>query len=114
MTYTEADYHGIRTAILSVVSGVDLLDNDRALDSAEESSIRDHIEGSFDQLDRLGVPYVVQNAAISAGSRNNRRRPASFIVREIMDNYAHRLTPEARREWYELRAAVQQQQEATA
>lgn len=105
MTYTEADYHSIRTALLSVVSGVDLLDNDRALDSAEESSIRDHIEGSFYALDRLGVPYSVQNAAIYQGGRNQGRRYASAIVRDILEQYAPRLTPEARREWHDYRAA---------
>ena len=105
MTYTTDDRHAIRLALLSIVSGADLLDNTRHMDDRERDSIRDHIEGSFAALDRLGVPYIVQNAAIGAGSRNNQARPASCIVRDILDQYAHRLTPEARREWYNYRAA---------
>lgn len=112
MTYTTDDRHAIRLALLSVVSGVDLLDNHRNLDDAEQDSIRGHITGSLAALDRLGVPYIVQNAAIGAGSRNNERRPASAIVQDILDKYAHRLTPEARREWHDFRLA--RLQEATA
>lgn len=105
MTYTTDDRHAVRLALLSIVSGVDLLDNRRNLGDDERASIRDHIKGSFEALDRLGVPYSVQNAAIGAGSCNNERRPASYIVRDILEQYADRLTPEGRREWYDFRAA---------
>ena len=104
-TYTTADAPAIRVALLSIVSGVDLLDNRPSIDDAERASIRDHIKGSFYALDRLGVPYSVQNAAIHKGGRNQGRRYASAIVRDILEQYAPRLTPEARREWYDYRTA---------
>lgn len=63
-TYTAADAPAIRLALLSIVSGVDLLDNRPSIDDAERASIRD-----------------------------------------ILEQYAPRLTPEARREWHDYRAA---------
>ena len=103
MKYTVADLPDIRLLLLSLVSGMDILDNRPETPEEEKKSIREAIEADFAGLDRLGVPHIVQNAAIGAGSRNNGKRPISFLAREILDQYAHRLTPEARREWYDFR-----------
>lgn len=108
MKYTTADLLDIRLLLLSLASGMDILDN-RPGTPEEEKTIREAIEADFVGLDRLGVPYIVQNAAIGAGSRNNGKRPISFLVREILDQYAHRLTPEAREEW---RRFAEEQKEA--
>ena len=102
MTYTTNDRHAIRALLLSLVSGMDILDNQPSTPEAERQTVKDSIEADFDGLDRLGVPYIVQNAAIGAGSQNKGARPASFLVHEILDKYAHRLTPEARQEWREF------------
>lgn len=75
----------------------------------QEEQARRAIEADFAALDRLGVPYIVQNAATGAGSRNKGTRPTFFLVRDIMDKYAHRLTPEARQEW---RIFAQEQRDA--
>ena len=101
-TYTAADLSDIRLLLLSVVSGMDILDNRPSTPEAERETIGGTIKADFDGLDRLGVPYVVQNAAIGAGSRNKSALPASSLTRDIMDKYAHRLTPEARQEWREF------------
>lgn len=105
MTYTTNDRHEIRALLLSLVSGMDILDNRPSTPEEERQTIQQTIEADFADLDRLGVPYIVQNAATGAGSRNNGTRPASFLVHDIMDKYAHRLTPEARQEWREFAEA---------
>ena len=105
IAYTIADLRSIRLLLLSLASGMDILDNQPSTPE-ERQTIRETIEADFVGLDRLGVPYIVQNAAIGAGSRNGGKRPTSFLVRDIMDKYAHRLTPEARQEWRELREGV--------
>ena len=109
ITYTAANLSDIRLLLLSLVSGMDILDNRPETPEEEKKSIREAIEADFAGLDRLGVPYIVQNAAIGAGSRNNGKRPISSLVREIMGKYAHRLTPEAREEW---RRFAEEQKEA--
>lgn len=103
ITYTAADLSEIRLLLLSLASGIDILDNQPSTPEAERQTIRETIEADFAGLDRLGVPYIVQNSAIGAGSSNKGKRPTSFLVRDIMDKYAHRLTPEARQEWRQYR-----------
>lgn len=103
ITYTAADLSDIRLLLLSLVSGMDILDNQPSTPEEERQTIRETIEADFAGLDRLGVPYIVQNAATGAGSHNKGTRPASFLAHEILEQYAHRLTPEARREWYDFR-----------
>lgn len=103
ITYTAADLSDIRLLLLSLASGMDILDNQPSTPEAERQTIQEAIEADFADLDRLGVPYIVQNAAVGAGSRNRGARPTSFLVRDIMDKYAHRLTPEARQEWRQYR-----------
>lgn len=105
MKYTAADLSDIRLLLLSLASGMDILDNRPETPEEEKKSIREAIEADFVGLDRFGVPYIVQNAALGAGSRNNGKRPISSPVREIMDKYAHRLTPEARQEWRDFAEA---------
>lgn len=99
MKYTAADLSDIRLLLMSLASGMDILDNQPTTPEEEQKTIREAIEADFVGLDRLGVPYIVQNAALGAGSRNSGKRPISSLVREIMGKYAHRLTPEAREEW---------------
>lgn len=99
ITYTAANLSDIRLLLLSLVSGMDILDNQPSAPESERQTIRETIDADFAALDRLGVPYIVQNAATGAGSRNKSMSPASFLVRDIMVKYAHRLTPEARQEW---------------
>ena len=103
ITYTAADLSDIRLLLLSLVSGMNVLDNQPSTPEAERQTIRQAIEADFAALDRLGVPYIVQNAAIGAGSRNKGTRPASFLIHDILSKYAHRLTPEARQEWRKFR-----------
>lgn len=102
-TYTAADLSSIRLLLLSLASGIDILANRPDTPEEERQTIRETIEADFAGLDRLGVPYIVQNATIGAGSRNKGARPASFLVCDILDKYAHRLTPEARQEWRKFR-----------
>lgn len=109
MKYTTADLSDIRLLLLSLASGMDILDNRPRTPEEEKKYIQEAIEADFVGLDRLGVPYIVQNAALGAGSRNNGKSPISFLVREIMGEYAHRLTPEAREEW---RRFAEEQKEA--
>lgn len=109
IAYTAADLSSIRLLLLSLASGMDILDNQPSTPEVERQTIRETIEADFAALDRLGVPYIVQNSAIGAGSRNKGMRPTSFLVRDIMDKYAHRLTPEARQDW---RIFAQEQRDA--
>ena len=103
ITYTTADLADIRLLLLSLASGMDILDNQPSTPEEERQTVREAIDADFAGLDRLGVPYIVQNAAIGAGSRNKGTRPASFLIHDILSKYAHRLTPEARQEWRKFR-----------
>lgn len=105
ITYTAADLSEIRLLLLSLASGMDILDNQPSTPESELQTIQEAIEADFAGLDRLGVPYIVQNAAIGAGNRNKGTRPASFLIHDILSKYAHRLTPEARQEWREFAEA---------
>ena len=88
----------IKNILLSIISAADLLENTR-LNAEETRAIRGIMECNFSDADRLGIPYKVQNAALAAGYSNRGRRYCSDLVREIMQQYADRLTPEARAEW---------------
>ena len=94
----------IKSILLSIISGTDLLENTR-LDAEETRAIRGIMECNFSEADRLGIPYKVQNAALAAGYSNQGRRYCSDLAREIMQQYADRLTPEARAEWKAFCAA---------
>lgn len=113
MTYTTADLADIRLLLLSLASGMDILDNQPATPEQERQTVREAIEADFAGLDRLGVPYTVQNAAIGAGSRNKGKQYISRLVQDIMEQYAHRLTPEARQEWREFAEAQKQAEQDT-
>lgn len=84
----------IKNLILSIVSASDLLENAR-LNAEEKRYLRGAMECNFAEADRLGVPYKVQNAALAAGANNHGRRYCSDLANEIMQQYAHCLTPEA-------------------
>ena len=88
----------VKNLILSIVSASDLLENGR-LDAEERRTICGIMECNFAEADRLGVPFIVQNAALAAGRQNRRRRYCSDLAREIMQQYADRLTDSARAEW---------------
>lgn len=113
MKYTTADLSDIRLLLLSLASGMDILDNRPTTPEEEQKTIREAIEAGFAGLDRLGVPYTIQNAAIGAGSRNNGKQYVSRLVQNIMDQYANRLTPEARQEWREFAEAQKQAEQDT-
>ena len=113
ITYTTADLADIRLLLLSLASGMDILDNRPSTPEEERQTIRETIEADFKGLDRLGVPYTVQNAAVGAGSHNKGRQYISRLVQNIMDQYAHRLTPEARQEWWEFAEAQKQAEQDT-
>lgn len=88
----------IRNLILSIISAADLLENAQ-LTAEEKRYLRGAMECNFAEADRLGVPYKVQNAALAAGRQNRRRRYCLDLANEIVQTYAHRLTPEALAEW---------------
>ena len=88
----------IKNLILSIISASDLLENGR-LDADERRTICGIMECNFTEADRIGIPFIVQNAALAAGAHNRGRRYCSNLVNEIMQKYAHRLTPEACAEW---------------
>lgn len=88
----------IKNLILSIISASDLLENGR-LDADERRTICGIMECNFTEADRIGVPFIVQNAALTAGTANHGRRYCSDLANEIMQKYAHRLTPEACAEW---------------
>lgn len=89
----------VKNLILSIVSASDLLENSR-LDAEERRTICGIMECNFAEADRIGIPFIVQNAALAAGARNHGRRYCLDLVNEIMQKYAHRLTPEALAEWH--------------
>ena len=91
----------IKNLILSIVSASDLLENGR-LDAEERHTICDTMECNFAKADRVGVPFIVQNAALAAGANNHGRRYCLDLANEIMQKYAHRLTPEALAEWHDF------------
>lgn len=88
----------IKNLILSIVSASDLLENSR-LNAEERRAICGIMKCNFAEADRVGIPFIVQNAAIAAGSNNRGRRYCLDLTNEIMQKYAHRLTPEALAEW---------------
>ena len=88
----------IKNLILSIISASDLLENAR-LNAEEKRYLRDAMECNFTEADRIGVPFIVQNAALAAGANNHGRRYCSDLTNEIVQKYAHRLTPEALAEW---------------
>lgn len=88
----------IKNLILSIVSASDLLENGR-LDAEERRTICGIMECNFAEADRIGIPFIVQNAALAAGANNHGHRYCSNLAIEIMQKYAHRLTPEALAEW---------------
>ena len=94
----------IKNILLSIISAADLLENAR-LTAEETRALRGCMECNFSDADRLGIPYKVQNAALAAGYSNKGRRYCSDLTREIMQQYADRLTPEARAEWKAFCAA---------
>lgn len=91
----------IKNLILSIVSASDLLENSR-LDAEERHTICGIMECNFAEADRIGIPFIVQNAAIAAGVNNHGRRYCLDITIEIMQKYAHRLTPGALAEWHDF------------
>lgn len=91
----------IKNLILSIISASDLLENAR-LNDEEHRALCGIMECNFSEADRLGIPYKVQNAALAAGYSNRGRRYCSSLASEIMQQYAHRLTPAARAEWKEF------------
>ena len=88
----------IKNLILSIISASDLLENGR-LDADERRTICDIMKCNFAEADRIGIPFIVQNAALAAGAANHGRRYCSDLANEIMQKYVHRLTPEACAEW---------------
>nr|DAQ80873.1 MAG TPA: hypothetical protein [Caudoviricetes sp.] len=88
----------IKNLILSIVSASDLLENGR-LDTDERRTICDIMECNFTEADRIGIPFIVQNTALAAGANNHGRRYCLDLTIEVMQKYAHRLTPEALAEW---------------
>lgn len=88
----------IKNLILSIVSASDLLENSR-LDTEERRAICDTMECNFTEADRIGISFIVQNAALAAGAHNHGERYCSDLANEIMQKYAHRLTPKACAEW---------------
>lgn len=88
----------IKNLILSIVSASDLLESGR-LDAEERRALRGIMECNFAEADRIGIPFIVQNAALAAGANNHGRRYCLDLANEIMQKYAHRLTPEALTEW---------------
>ena len=84
----------IKNLILSIVAASDLLESGR-IDAEERRTICSTMECNFAEADRVGIPFVVQNAALAAGANNHGRRYCSDLTNEIMQKYAHRLTPEA-------------------
>lgn len=88
----------IKNLILSIVYASDLLENSR-LNAEERRTIRGIMECNFAEADRIGIPFIVQNAALAAGANNHGRRYCSDLANEIMQKHAHRLTPEALAEW---------------
>lgn len=88
----------VKNLILSIISASDLLENSR-LDAEERRTICGIMECNFAEADRIGIPFIVQNAALAAGARNHGRRYCLDLVNEIMQKYAQRLTPEALAEW---------------
>lgn len=88
----------IKNLILSIVSASDLLENGR-LDAEERRTICGIMKCNFAEADRIGIPYIVQNSALAAGARNHGRQYCSDLANEIIQEYAHRLTPEALAEW---------------
>ena len=88
----------IKNLILSIVSASDLLENSR-LNADERRTIRGIMECNFAEADRIGIPFIVQNAALAAGANNHGRRYCLDLANEIVQKYAHRLDPEALAEW---------------
>lgn len=88
----------IKNLILSIISASDLLENGR-LDAEERRTICDTMECNFTEADYIGIPFIVQNTALAAGANNHGRRYCLDLANEIMQKYAHRLTPEALTEW---------------
>lgn len=88
----------IKNLILSIVSASDLLENAH-LTNEEKRYLRGAMERNFAEADRIGIPFIVQNAALAAGANNRGRRYCLDLTIEIMQKYAHRLTPEALAEW---------------
>ena len=88
----------VKNLILSIISASDLLENSR-LDAEERRTICGIMECNFAEADRIGIPFIVQNAALAAGANNHGRRYCSDLANEIVQKYAHRLTPEALAEW---------------
>ena len=88
----------IKNLILSIVSASDLLENGR-LDAEERRAICGIMEYNFAEADRVGIPFIIQNAALAAGAHNHGRRYCLDLANEIIQQYAHRLTPEALAEW---------------
>ena len=91
----------IKNLILSIVSASDLLENSR-LNAEERRAICGIMECNFAEADRIGIPFIVQNAALAAGANNHGRRYCLDLANEIMQKYAHRLTPEALAEWHDF------------
>ena len=91
----------IKNLILSIVSASDLLENSR-LNAEEWRTICGIMECNFAEADRIGIPFIVQNAALAAGANNHGRRYCSDLANEIMQKYVHRLTPQALAEWHDF------------
>jgi hypothetical protein len=88
----------IKMLLLSTISGADLLEN-FLLEDYDRATIRDCMKCNFDEMDRIGVPYIVQNAALVAGHKNKGKRPCMALTTELMEEYADRLTELACNEW---------------
>ena len=89
----------ISNALLCIVSGNDLIHNRASLSEDERRSIRSAMECTLADLDNMGVPFSVQNAALYAGEDNKQKRYCSSFVSEIMEKYADKLSDEARSSW---------------
>ena len=95
----------LRNLLAAIVSASALLDHGH-ISEDERRSLRSNIQANFEQADRLGVPYSVQNAAISAGRKLDlARESAQAKARQIIRENAARLTAEYRAEWREYRLA---------
>ena len=95
----------LRNLLAAIVSASALLDHGH-ISEDERRALRSNIEATFDQADRLGIPYSVQNAAIFAGRKLDMgRESAQAKARQIIRENADRLTAEYREEWREYRLA---------
>lgn len=84
----------IRMILMSLCSAIDILSNrSHTLTFEEIRYFQENVELNFVELDRLKVPYVVQNAVIAVGEKNRGRNYVSTLVFEMMAQYVGQLLP---------------------